>query len=103
MIAYIRGMSGSKSLVAARYLPRGGNITEGVTEMYINSTYHWLPLQDTEFSLGVVIPVSVKNEVLNSLEIPVGRYICLFIALPACLIDCLSDRLAYWLFECWIV
>ena len=83
MIAYIRGMSGSKSLVAARYLFRGGNITEGVTEMYINSTYHWLPLQDTEFSLGVVIPVSVKNEVLNSLEIPVGRY-CTFVSLYLC-------------------
>ena len=66
-------MSGSKSLVATRYLPRGGNITEGVTEMYINSTYNWRPLPDTEFFLGVVMPVSMKNEVLNSLEIPVGR------------------------------
>ena len=103
MIAYIRGMTGSKSLVATRYLPGGGKVTEGVTEMYINSTYYWLPLHDTEFSLGLVIPVSVKNEVLNSLEIPVGRYICLFIALPACLINCLTDWLAYWLFECWIV
>ena len=66
-------MSGSKSLVATRYLPRGGNISEGVTEMYINSTYNWRPLPDTEFFLGVVMPVSMKNEVLNSLEIPVGR------------------------------
>ena len=66
-------MSGSKSFYAARYLPRGGNITEGVTETYINSTYHWRPLHGTDFSLGVVIPVSMKNEVLDTLEIPVGR------------------------------
>ena len=68
-------MNGSTSLVATRYLPRGGNITEGVTEIYVNSTYHWRPLYDTEFSLGVVIPVFMKNEVLDSLEIPVGKYI----------------------------
>ena len=75
MIAYIRGMSESKSLLATRYLPRGGNITEGVTETHINSTYHWHPLQDTEFSLGVVIPMSMKNEVLDTLKLPVGRLI----------------------------
>ena len=73
MIAYISGLSGSKSLLATRYLPRGGNITEGVTEMSINSTYHWYPLHDTEFSLGVVTPVSMKNELLDTLKIPVGK------------------------------
>lgn len=73
MIAYFRGRSGSKSLVATRYLPRGGNITEGVTETHINSTYHWSPLQGTKFSLGVVIPASVKNEVLDTLTIPASK------------------------------
>lgn len=73
MIAYFRGMDGSKSLVATRYLPRGGNITEGVTETHINSTYYWRPLQDTKFSLGVVIPASMKNEVLDNLTIPASK------------------------------
>ena len=61
--------------------------------MYINSTYHWLPLHETDFSLGVVIPVSVKKEVLNSLEIPVGRYI-LSLSISASRPDFLCDLLA---------
>ncbi|KAL9960900.1 hypothetical protein ACROYT_G034408 [Oculina patagonica] len=65
-----KGMSGNKSLSATRYLPRGGSIKEGVTETHITSTYYWRPVQGTEFSLGVVIPVSLENDVLDTLQIP---------------------------------
>ena len=74
MIVLNRGMRGSKSFSATRYLPRGGRIKEGVTETHINSTYYWHPVQDTEFSVGVVIPVSLENDVLDTFrEFPVGK------------------------------
>ena len=59
--------------MASRYLPRGGKIKEGVTMKKLNSSYFWSPVEKTEFSVGVVIPVSFQNEVLSKLQIPEGK------------------------------
>ena len=66
-------MNGTKSFAATRYLPRGGSIVDGVTETYIDSNYYWYPVVDTEFSVGVVIPSSLKVDVLIPLNIPDGK------------------------------
>ena len=39
----------------------------------INSSYFWSPVEKTDFSIGVVIPVTHVNEVLNTLQIPKGK------------------------------
>ena len=39
----------------------------------LNSSYFWSPVEKTDFSIGVVIPVTHVNEVLNSLQIPKGK------------------------------
>ena len=44
-----------------------------MTETYIDSNYHWYPVVGTEFSVGVVIPFSLKNDILNPLDIPDGK------------------------------
>ena len=59
--------------MAFRYLPRGGDIKEGVRVKRLNSSYFWSPVERTEFSVGVVIPVSHQNEVLSRLQIPKGK------------------------------
>lgn len=66
------GTKGSKSFKATRYLPKGGVTLDGVTETSIDSTYHWYPVLETEFSVCVVIPPSLKNDVLKPLQIPHG-------------------------------
>jgi len=59
--------------MATRYLPRGGSIKEGVTVKSIESSYFWTPVDGTEFSIAVVIPVSYQSEVLRNLETPKGK------------------------------
>ena len=39
----------------------------------LNSSYFWSPVEKTDFSIGVVIPVTHVNEVLNTLQIPKGK------------------------------
>ncbi|XP_015763441.1 PREDICTED: VWFA and cache domain-containing protein 1-like isoform X1 [Acropora digitifera] len=64
--------SGSKTFVSKRFLPRGETEKDGVTVRNVNSTYHWTYLEGTEFSLGVVVPVSQAKDELNTLQIPKG-------------------------------
>ena len=59
--------------MATRYLPRGGSIKEGVTVKSMESTYFWALVDDTEFSIAVVIPFSYESEVLRNLETPKGK------------------------------
>ena len=39
----------------------------------LNSSYFWSPVEKTDFSIGVVIPVTHENEVLNTLQLPKGK------------------------------
>ena len=48
-------------------------MSEGVTVKQLESIYFWSPVEDTEFSIGVVIPVSYEREVLSPLRIPEGK------------------------------
>ena len=65
--------AGSKTFVSKRFLPRGETEKDGVTVRNVNSTYHWTHLEGTEFSLGVVVPVSQAKDELNTLQIPRGN------------------------------
>ena len=68
-----RGESGSTTFVATRYLSRGGDIKDGVLVKQLNSSYFWSPVEKTDFSIGLVIPVTQENEVLNTLQLPKGK------------------------------
>ena len=39
----------------------------------LNSSYFWSPVEKTDFCIGVVIPVTHENKVLNALQIPEGK------------------------------
>lgn len=39
----------------------------------VNSTHFWTQLEGTDFSLGVVVPVSHAKDVLNTMQIPKGK------------------------------
>ena len=65
--------TGSKTFLSKRFLPRGETEKDGVTVRNVNSTYHWTQLEGTEFSLGVVVPVSQAKYELNTLQIPKGN------------------------------
>ena len=65
--------TGSKTFLSKRFLPRGETEKDGVTVRNVNSTYHWTQLEGTEFSLGVVVPVSQAKDELNTLQIPKGN------------------------------
>lgn len=39
----------------------------------MNSTYFWTPLESTDFSLGVVVPVGYRKDELATLQIPEGN------------------------------
>ena len=67
------GQTGSKTFVSKRFLPRGGKEKEGVRVRTVNSTYFWTHLEGTDFSLGVVVPVSHAKDVLNTMQIPQGK------------------------------
>lgn len=47
---------------------------DGVTMRKLESTYVWSPVERTEFSVGVVTPVSYHIEVLRTLQIPEGKF-----------------------------
>ncbi|XP_074609249.1 VWFA and cache domain-containing protein 1-like isoform X2 [Acropora palmata] len=70
----IRGSSGSKTFNATRYLMRGGDMLEGVTVKKLPSTYYWYPVESTEFSIAVVVPVGYQRQILSNIEIPKNSY-----------------------------
>ena len=70
---FCSGGSGSKTFNATRYLMRGGDMLEGVTVKQLQSTYYWSPVEGTEFSIAVVVPVGYQREVLRTLQIPKGK------------------------------
>ena len=39
----------------------------------LNSSYFWSPVEKTDFSIGMVVPVTQENEVLNTLQLPKGK------------------------------
>ena len=46
---------------------------EGVTVKKIPTTYHWYPVEGTEFSIAVAIPGGYQREVLRALPFPTGK------------------------------
>ncbi|XP_074609260.1 VWFA and cache domain-containing protein 1-like isoform X3 [Acropora palmata] len=64
------GGSGLKTFNATRYLMRGGDMLEGVTVKKLPTTYYWSPVEGTEFSIAVAIPVGYQREILSALPIP---------------------------------
>ena len=66
------GASGNKSFTSKRYLARGGQIKEGVTVLGVPSTYYWRPVDKTNFTVGIVLADSVKDEMLANQSIPAG-------------------------------
>ena len=45
---------------------------EGVTVQEYSSTYYWKPVQETNFTVGIVVKVGDKDETLGSQTIPSG-------------------------------
>ena len=68
----LSGRSGSKTFHTKRFLPRGGDVKEGVEAREVNSTYSWTQVDGTEFTLGVVVPVAYAKEKLKAVTIPDG-------------------------------
>ncbi|XP_078384871.1 VWFA and cache domain-containing protein 1-like [Oculina patagonica] len=65
-----RGGSGHKTFLSKRFLPRGGKVKEGVTVLEVPSTYHWMPVEETNFTVGIIVAVGDKDENLESQTIP---------------------------------
>ena len=61
--------------------PRGGKQKEGVTLKAVNSTHFWTQLEDTDFSLGVVVPDARQKEELDTLQPPRGTTDCTVIVI----------------------
>ena len=55
-----------------RFLARGGQVKEGVTVEKFNSTYYWKPVEETNFTVGIVVKAGDKDETLESQTIPSG-------------------------------
>ena len=47
----------------------------------MNSTYFWTQLEDTDFSLGVVVPGARQKQELDTLQPPRGKTNCTLIAI----------------------
>ena len=41
--------------------------------MEVPSTYHWLPVEATNFTVGIVVADGDKDEMLGSQSIPSGK------------------------------
>lgn len=70
---FISGGSGQKSISSKRFLARGGQVNEGVTVVELPSIYYWLPVEDTNFTVGIVVAVGDKDELLGIQTIPAGK------------------------------
>lgn len=64
------GGSGQKSFKSKRYLAKGGQVSEGVTVLELQSTYFWTPVSRTNFTVGIVVADGEKERMLSSLSIP---------------------------------
>lgn len=84
----LRRIGGSKTYVAKRFLPRGGTEKEGVTMKEVNTTYFWTPIEDIDFSLGVVVPVSHSKDELSSPSISSGKFFLDLTFLPTINVLC---------------
>ena len=73
VVLFCSGGSGLKTFNATRYLMRGGDMLEGVTVKKLPTTYYWSPVEGTEFSIAVAIPVGYQREILSALPIPKGK------------------------------
>ena len=69
---FFSGGSGETTFVSKRYLARGGKVSEGVTIVELNSTYFWRPVEDTDFTVGIVVTIGDKSETLGQQSIPSG-------------------------------
>ncbi|KAL9960905.1 hypothetical protein ACROYT_G034413 [Oculina patagonica] len=67
-----RGGSGNVTFVSKRYVARGGEVSEGVTVVELESTYFWRPVKDTNFTVGVVVATNDKSETLAKQSVPSG-------------------------------
>jgi len=70
---FISGGSGQKSISSKRFLAKGGQVNEGVTVVEIPSIYYWLPVEETNFTVGIVVAVGDKDETLGIQTIPSGK------------------------------
>jgi len=52
---------------------RGGDMLEGVTVKKLPSTYYWYPVESTEFSIAVVVPVGYQREILSNIQVPKSK------------------------------
>ncbi|KAJ7392146.1 hypothetical protein OS493_013518 [Desmophyllum pertusum] len=62
--------SGQKTFSSKRFLARGGHVIEGVTVLELPSTYYWRQVEQTIFTVGIVVAVGDKDETLHSQSIP---------------------------------
>lgn len=53
-------------------MARGGEVSEGVTVVELESTYFWRPVEDTDFTVGVVVATNDKSETLGQQSVPSG-------------------------------
>ena len=70
---FISGGSGQKNIASKRFLARGGQVKEGVTVVEVPSTYYWLPVEETNFTVGIVVADGDKDEMLGSQPVPSGK------------------------------
>ena len=70
---FSRGGSGQRTFVSKRYLARGGKVYEGVQVAKLNSTYFWRPVEKTNFTVGIVVAVDDKSEILQKQSVPSGK------------------------------
>jgi len=43
--------------VSKQFLARGGRVLDGVLVVELNSTYQWKSVPETNFAIGIVVPV----------------------------------------------
>lgn len=43
--------------MSKQFLARGGRVPDGVLVVELNSTYHWKSVPETNFAIGIVVPV----------------------------------------------
>ncbi len=59
-------------------------MTEGVSVVELNSTYHWKSVPETSFAVGVVVPVGDTDETLaeQTISLSMKTFILIYITLP---------------------
>ena len=72
ILSFLSGGCGQKTFPSMRFLARGGQVEEGVTVEKFNSAYYWKPVEDTNFTVGIVVKIGDKDETLGRQTIPPG-------------------------------